>query len=232
MLGVPGMPAKTIGLVAVTVMGVLAGACSGGSLGDGPGTGGTGGSGTAGTRVDGTGIGGTGIGGTGMGGRGGAGDLQLPGCVASVVAACAPEGTCTTGVNDAGATASYCFASGAHVALTTVASTLACGGSVTIASFMKPDGSPCFSFESYIVFGADCERTRYTWKNADGAVIATGLRDPYGMPTLTISCAGAAPEQACDSGALGGTPNSCCNITELGLPTCSYPFCDPGACPN
>ena len=226
------MPARTIGLVAVSVMGVFAAACSGGSLGDGPGTGGTGGTGTAGTRVDGTGVGGTSAGGTGGGGTGGVGDLQLPGCVASVVASCAPTGTCTTGFNDAGSTASYCFASGAHVALTTVASSLDCGGLITVASYTKPDGSPCFSFESYVDIGMRCEGVRYTWKDAGGAVIATGLRNPYSTPTLTISCAGAAPSQACDSGALGGPPNDCCNITELGLPTCSYPFCDPGACPN
>jgi len=210
-------------------VGVFAGACSGGSLRNGSGTGG---SGTGTTGVGGTGAGGTGVGGTGAGGLGGVGDLQLPGCVASRLAACAPEGTCTTGSNDAGSTASFCFASGTHVALTNVASALDCSGFITIASFTKPDGSPCLSFESYVDQTMACEGTRYTWKDPGGAVIATGLRNPHNAPTLTISCAGAAEAQTCDSGALGGPPNDCCNITNLGLPTCSYPYCPPGSCPN
>jgi hypothetical protein len=149
-----------------------------------------------------------------------------------VVASCAPAAACTTGLNDAGSTASFCFAGGVHVALTNVASSLDCGGFVTIASFTRSDGSPCFSFESYVDIGMACEGTRYTWKNAAGAVIATGLRNPYNVPTLAISCAGTAEEQTCDSGALGGPPNDCCNIANLGLPTCSYPYCPQGNCPN
>jgi hypothetical protein len=217
----PGMGTRTMGLGAA-VLAVFVAACSSGSLGDGPGAGGGGGGGTGGTST----------GGTGLGGSGSGGDLQLPGCVASVVASCQPEGACTTGTNDAGETSSVCFAGEVKAVVTNVASALDCGGFITRATYTKPDGSPCFSFESYVDIGMACEGIRYTWKDAGGVVIATGLRNPYNTPTLTISCAGTAEGQACDSGAISGGPsNGCCNITGLGLPTCSYPQCVPGNCP-
>jgi hypothetical protein len=213
-----------VSVVLAVVLCVSALACSNGSGGNGPGVGGGGSTG-------GTGVGGTGIGGTGVGGTGAGGDLQLPGCVSSVVASCPLQGACASAMRDAGEVTDVCFASGTHVVVTNRPGANSCGSFVTVASVTKPDGSPCFSFESYIDPTMACEGIRYTWKNTAGQVIANGFRNPFSAPTLSIACATSSETHSCDNGALtGGPSNDCCDITGLGVPTCSYPQCTLGGC--
>jgi hypothetical protein len=215
------MTTKTIAAVSVAVMLALGAlACTEGSLGNGNPNPATGGS-TGGTSVGGTGVGGTGVGGT-------AGDptIQLPGCVVDLLAQCAPQGPCTSATNDAGLVSDVCFASGVHASPTSVASSDTCGG-ISIMNVTKADGSPCYTFEAYADINMRCEGIVYTWKDASGAIVATGLDNPYSEPKLSINCWSTGEGRSCTR-SLSGSP-SCCYVTNFGSGWCTPPT-GPGEC--
>jgi len=228
-------------------------ACTSGSLGNGnPGAGGVGGTASAGAGAGGTSAGGTSAGGTGLGGAGAGGTsgdgtgvggsgvggaaamgFLVPGCLADLFQACTPQGSCTYGSNDAGSGGEICFASGVHATFTGMPSSGTCGG-VSIVTVAKADGTPCYSFESYVTASMACEGIVYTWKDATGAIVATGLKNPYNHPDTTISCAGSDGRAGCNSGLLYPPTDACCRISDLGAVGCVSPSgsreCTAGAC--
>ena len=102
---------------------------------------------------------------------------------------------------------------------------------MTIAAVTKPDGSPCLSFESYIDSTMACERMRHLEEHrrpGDRERLPQSLQHPdlvdhvHGHQRFA---------ELLDNGALTGGPyNDCCDITGLGIPTCSYPQCTSGGC--
>jgi hypothetical protein len=207
-------------------------ACSGGSLnGNATGTGGGGGGGARSTGTAGTGdAGSTGVAGTG-GGSGGAGStgtagtgdagspLMLPDCLADLIGSCAPIGACVNGPTDGGVPSHICFEAGVRVTQTVVPDDRACGFGLQIARVTKPDGSLCYSVESYVDNGMACEGWRYTWKDAAGQAVANAISNPYLSPTLTITCTQGGVS-TCDNDFLSGPGNSCCGLASYGVPVC------------
>jgi hypothetical protein len=225
-----------MGLIALAVVVGRAGlGCSNGLLVDGAGVGGAGGSGVGGTGVGGTSAGGTGVGGTGVGGNSGGSGLQVPGCLVDLLASCAPQGTCTSGATDANMVSPVCFASGVRAALSHGQSADSCGGTTQVVDVTKADGSPCYSFEWYGALSQGCEGFRYTWKDASGAIVATGTQNYYAVPTLSITCAANGEAQSCTDRPVTGPSDPCCAVGDFGAAGCTRPAsagveCPRGAC--
>jgi hypothetical protein len=162
--------------------------------------------------------------------------LQLPDCVSALIASCAPQGACV--YSDTSATISMpdvCFASGVQAALRQTDGPGACGGFVKVVQVAKADGTPCYSFESYVDSGMQCEGERFTWKDASGVVVATGLTNGYLTPRTKITCAATSEVRSCGretSG--GGASDGCCSIDDFGAASCAPPVgagtCTAGAC--
>ena len=220
-------------------LGMLSLACSSdGNRGAGAGTGGTVGTGGVG--------GGAGTGGTvGTGGAARAGSavwpapvslaptrrsLALPGCLKDLLAACAPQGTCVATPADAAGSA-FCFASGVRVTLTyRPISTLCNDSSVDVVTVSKPDGTPCYSYETYIDQGLGCEHSTHTWKDAAGNVVATGRRSLVFGNSVGITCMASGERTACEG------RDDCCNVSQFGGATCAVGVppvaCTQGSCPG
>jgi len=203
-----------------TALGLLSLACSGGN----PGSAGTGGTG----------------GGAGTGGQGGAGvsaALELPGCLRDLLAQCAPEGPCVSTTAPAGF-GTFCFDSGVSASATPASDSRACGGDVNTMKVTKADGTPCYTYEAYTdASSTDCELTRYTWKDAAGNVVATGMSKPSPSWDLTITC-GATSETAHCAGPRPDRypPDGCCTLSQFGSAVCraGVPVgvaCTNGVCP-
>src|SRR5262245_9581232 len=219
-----------VGSFAAAAIAVLMASCSGGSLVDpSGGAGGTTGGPAGGTTGGTTGGGGTGAAdpggrsGGGPGGRPGAGGaaggaLQLPGCITSLFASCPPEGTCVNGFTDAGSLSDTCFDSGVHASRGSVANALACRGSATqVTRVTTADGSPCYSFESYADPDMACTGFRFTWKDASGQVVATGVFNPDASPSTTVTCTNSGEALSCYwPNPAGAPPPTCYGISDLG----------------
>jgi len=194
---------------------VLTLACTGGSLVDpGAGTGGTtGGGGRGGADPGGRSGGGPG-GRPDVGGAGG-GFPQLPDCITAVLASCPPEGMCTNGYSDAGTLSDTCFASGVHATFASIEAPGCRSGSVTRVT--KPDGSPCYSFESYADPNMGCTGFHFAWKDASGLVVATATFNPDTVPNTTVTCAGTGAALSCNRNTPdGGPPPLCYGISNFG----------------
>ena len=189
------------------------------------------GGGTGGGTAGGTG-GGTagGTGGGNAGGTGGTPALLLP-CLTNLLASCEPQGACTSS-SDAGVTAAICFESGVRVTYSKVSKTGACAGFSNVTVVTKADGSPCYSFESYFDSGMACEGERYTWRDAAGQLVASGVRNPYDNPSTRVLCTGGVAS-TCHNPAPLGASTPCCGITNLGTSQCMYASqqCTAGSCP-
>ena len=116
--------------------------------------------------------------------------------------------------------ADVCFVSGVHAKFSSVANTSACGGSSRVVQVTRADGSPCYSYETYVVQGTFCEGTAYVWKDAAGQVVATGTSNPYSNPTHQITCANGGQKKTCHNSILFTDTGACCGITELGIASC------------
>ena len=161
-----------------------------------------------------------GSGGGGAAGRGGAanGDagaaLTVPSCLQELYAACPESGACTVERTDAGVDQSYCYPSGVRAEYTMNGG----GCSPTELRVYKADGSLCYIEQSERTNPPNviCEGSSYTWRNAAGAVVATGVSS---IGDLRIACAGTDERLQCD-------PTFC--------PSGIWPMrygCQPGACP-
>ena len=165
-------------------------------------------------------------GGGAPGGAGGAeanGPLQLPTCVAELMASCSIEGACTTAATDASLPTDVCFASGAHATFSEVRDSR---GPVTILRVTNADGSPCYTFERYLVSG---EATGYAWKNAVGGLVAEGRSDFYAVPSMSIHCSVGDESRSCNDMPLQGKTSLCCGVNDLGTVYCP-PRVGTGAC--
>ena len=189
---------------------------------------GTGGSTGSGGSVAGTGGAGTG----GVSGTGGAANtplLTLPDCVTNLMAACPPQGACTSASPD-DKSYNVCFASGVRATLSQVPNASACvPGLASVMTVTKIDGSVCYSVESYADNGMQCEGGRYIWRDAAGVQIATGIVNPYFNPTTKVTCTTGGTSASCHAPLGSNIP--CCGITSLGRSLCSDEQCVNGACP-
>lgn len=164
----------------------------------------------------------------GSGGTGGVTPLQVPDCVANLLAPCPTTGACMYEPTDAGT--SWCFDSGVKIAWSVVPDARVCaGGGITVAQIFKPDGSACYSFESYLDGVAACEAWSYRWKDANGQVVATGLAT-IPQPQLTITCTSGS------SARCTGAAAECCGVGPDGTPACTGGMqtgvtCNVGTCP-
>jgi hypothetical protein len=106
----------------------------------------------------------------------------------------------------------------------------ACSGHVDIREVTKADGSPCYTFETYVSNGTACESIIYTWKDPSGQVIASGANGFSNLTTITCAATG---ESANCQGPQGLPPSGgCCGVTGFGTAACSDGVaCSSGACP-
>jgi hypothetical protein len=207
-----------VGLSRAAAVALFMAACSGSLVDPNAGAGGTTGGGATGGAGGGGGADAGGRSGGGPGGRGGGGALQLPGCVADLLASCPPEGTCNIGITDAGVLADACFASGVHASFTSVENAPGCrGGATRVTRVTKPDGSPCYSFESYADPDMACTGFRFTWKDASGQVVATGIFNPDTTPNTMVTCTRSDETLICNRPIPGGASSAqCIGISDFG----------------
>ena len=128
---------------------------------------------------------------------GGTGACNYPSCVASLVASCAPSGTCTEQTDSATYATNDCYSNGVNV-LTSIDST---SGTATVT--YKKGTSTCYSIEVAGLSGT----STVTIKNASGAAVATGTQDSNTGVT-TVVCPGGQPvtlNSDCETVASGGT---------------------------
>lgn len=152
-------------------------------------------------------------GGVSPGNDGGPGGIALPDCLKNLMATCATEGECTRATVDAGS--EYVFASGVRATFTMQPmppSLNYCFDATTVVTVRKPDGSVCYSLESYAFIQEACEYWTLTWRDASGATVATGSTGPG-------SGAASNPSIACTGGARATCEprgNECCTLNSLG----------------
>ena len=165
-----------------------------------------------------------GCGGGGMSPDGGTA-IALPDCLKNLMAACPTGGgACTRTTVDAGSE-EYAFDSGVRVTSTTqpMPGFNYCFGGPTVVTVRKPDGSVCYSLESYAFKQQACEYWTLTWRDASGATVATGSTGPG-------SGAASNPSIACTGGARATCEprgNECCTLNFFGgcgsTPACTLP---------
>ncbi len=85
----------------------------------------------------------------------------------------------------------------------------------------KPDGSPCYSFETACYCSGYCESSTWTWRNAAGDIVATGSSGIAGGDE--VICAGTS--ETCQLGGLGAP-----SFTGSCLPTPPVVGCSAGGC--
>jgi len=155
-----------------------------------------------------------GCGGGGMSPDGGTA-IALPDCLKNLMAACPTGGgACTRTTVDAGSE-EYAFASGGRATFTTQPvppSLNYCFDASTVVTVRKPDGSVCYSLESYAFKQQACEYWTLTWRDASGATVATGSTGPGSgaASNPSIACTGGAHATCEERG------NRCCNLNSLG----------------
>ena len=178
------------------------------------------------------------LGNSGAGGQGGTGSasLELPNCLRDLMAPCAPVGMC---VSDS-AGGQICYASGARASTSPLNEPLACDHIGTSAQVNKADGTLCYTFESYAeLTPGRCIAHRYTWKDAAGNVVATGMDDTDVDGTselvMNISCTATSEVSACQQPTLPPRPDRCCGLSLFGGAVCAggvlEPSCEAGTCP-
>jgi hypothetical protein len=211
---------RAIGYIGIgATLGLLSIACSGA----GPSSAGT--------------AGGGGAAGGGGGSAGVAAALELPGCLRDLLAQCAPEGPCVSTTAPAGF-GSFCFDSRVSASAIPASDSRACGGSIQTMQVNKPDGTPCYTYATYAdASSTDCELRRYTWTDAAGNVVATGMSSPSPSWDLSITCghtfetsrcAGPRPDRY--------PPDGCCYLSMFGAAVCQAGVpvgvaCANGDCP-
>jgi len=193
--------------------GVASGTGGTGGLGTTNGTGGLGTTnGTGGLRaINGTGGLGTtngtgglgttnGTGGSGTtGGNGSTGTCNIPSCIATLMNACVPSGTCVDQTDLTTYSSNDCFANGVKIITSVDMTTLA------IVMTYKNGSSTCYSVEAT----GTTTTAALTIKNASGTVVATGTED---TTSTTLTCTGGQPvtlDANCDSTALTGDTSNC-----------------------
>jgi len=161
---------------------------------------------------------------SGPGGTTGGNAIALPDCLKNLMAACPTDGECTRTTVDAGSE-EYAFDSGVRVTSTTqpMPGFNYCFGGPTVVTVRKPDGSVCYSLESYAFIQQACEYSTLTWRDASGATVATGSTGPG-------SGAASNPSIACTGGARATCEprgNECCTLNFFGgcgsTPACTLP---------
>ena len=139
--------------------------------------------------------------------------IALPDCLKNLMAACPTDGECTRTTVDAGSE-EYAFDSGVRVTSTTqpMPGFNYCFGGPTVVTVRKPDGSVCYSLESYAFKQQACEYWTLTWRDASGATVATGSTGPGSgaASNPSIACTGGAHATCEERG------NRCCNLNSLG----------------
>jgi hypothetical protein len=131
------------------------------------------------------------------------------------MAACPAEGECARTTVDAGSEA--VFASGVRATFTTQPMPQGsnyCFGTSTVVTVRKPDGSVCYSLESYALQWQACEYTYLTWRDASGAAVASGSTGGHVPAATSITCGGASND--CP----GLATSRCCTLNRFGAPSC------------
>jgi hypothetical protein len=216
--------------------GTTGGAAAGGAAGSSAGGAGS----DAGTSAGGVGGASGGAGGSQAGSAGGSAPTDggpdgglpsaLPDCLKNLIAACPTEGECTQTAVDGGSEA--VFASGVHATFTTQPMPQGlsyCFGTSTVVTVRRPDGSDCYSLESYAYTSTACEYTNLIWRDASGATVATGSTGGGSGAALvtSIACTGGAPANCPAS-----DTSRCCTLNRFGAPGCgSAPACPVGNFP-
>jgi hypothetical protein len=136
--------------------------------------------------------------------------------LASLIASCAPSGTCTEQVTASATTATQakCFSSGVKISLTgTDSSTM---GTTAVMAVQK-DGAACYSF---------------TYTTESPIAVPTVYKDGAGADLLTITMANNIPSYTCPGGS-PVVPDSSCDAALFALQGL-YPFtnasCSSGTC--
>jgi len=173
--------------------------------------------------------------------------LTLPKCVSDLLAACPPIVPCVYSLGDGGSE-SVCFAvgadgglgvaGGARATVTTVPVSPTGPGSITTVT--KTSGSPCYSFEYLRPTQYDDMVSTWTWKDANGRVVASGSLSLSPGPAVgefsnvgVITCATGDTETSCRV-PYGSMPR-CCDVY-YGAAACPdgvnpSPACAAGGCP-
>ena len=91
-----------------------------------------------------------------------------------------------------------------------------CFGTSTVVTVRKPDGSVCYSLESYLNTAQACEYAHLVWRDADGVTVATGSSGGGSGSALvtSIACTGGAPA-SCEA-----STGRCCTVNRFGVPGC------------
>ena len=199
-------------------LGLVSVACSSSTLG-GAGTGGTGGVLT-------------GQGGA-MGGQDGGAALELPSCLRDLLAPCAPQGACVAPATPVG-WGDSCFDSGVRTSASLMPSPGLCGDTTFVMKVNKPDGTLCYTFESFQ--DEACQFRWLSWKDAAGNPIAQGVSGADPDWEVSIVCNTSRETVVC-----GGPPPiqypvpGCCNVTQFGNAECAggvhMSACASGTCP-
>jgi hypothetical protein len=184
-------------------------------------TGGTGGTtatgGTGGTTATG------GMGGSATGGTGGASaNCEIP-CLTSLVANCAPAGTCMSQTTLLPPSVNQCYANGVKVS---TAIALGAGGSGSAVVTYSKGGQACYSVEAPVTAGA--MTFMFTYKNAAGTVVATGTFDSA-TSKATVTCTGSAMTYDLSSPACANVPRG--QMPPMGGGDAGATQCPMGACP-
>jgi hypothetical protein len=142
----------------------------------------------------------------------------VPTCLQDLLAACPTGGECRSGVTDGGATL-LCYAGGVQ-AVETLTGSCSGGGVNALLEIQvrKPDGSPCFTYESSM--GFLCIGQAITWSDPSGTVVATQIS---GADSSTLTCAASGVTFMCGV----STPGNLCSLG----PLTPNQNCQPGGCP-
>jgi hypothetical protein len=101
----------------------------------------------------------------------------------------------------------------------------------SVVSVTKNDGSLCYTFEDQPV-DHDCSERDWTWKDATGQVVATGILGVADGGYATITCAVGGAWTHCEP---SGAQPLCCSVSPYGGDACpggvSSPACTAGSCP-
>jgi hypothetical protein len=177
---------------------------------------------------------------TGQGGATGGQDggavttvLALPSCLRDLLAPCATQGACTATTAPAG-WGDFCFDSGVRASASTVTNAGLCGGTKSVMKVNKPDGTLCYTFESFRE--ETCQFWWGSWKDAAGNPVAQTVWGADPNWAVDILCNETRETVGCDGPPpIAYPPPGCCNISQFGDAVCAggapMGACANGTCP-
>jgi hypothetical protein len=144
---------------------------------------------------------------------------ELPGCLRDLISPCPTTGACRFQGDDAGTSRMSCYPSGVRTEDSQSpypTAEPACQTLYTQKVF-KADGTLCYT-SAYFRSAGLCESTYYTWTDAAGQVVATGIT---GINGLSITCKTSDESLSCGYSVAPKCPEVPGEVR----------FCEAGACP-